>query len=161
MSISLSSSFPVNFPGNFSRAVTPELDRRAHTERRVQMKPMPLPEPSWARHAVLAGCIGALLGSTAAFAVLYQQQIDPAVQSARSTPLETASPTDAVMAPLFDTAVFSSGAVTGVPSATASLTVNAQDDANRSSESYSEDAPDVPSATYHEPPKFPPASPAR
>jgi hypothetical protein len=153
---------------SIARAAMPHMDRRAYTDRRTPLKPMPVVERAWARHALVAGCLGALLGSTAAFALLQKQQIDAADQSALSAPLETALPAAAVMAPLFDTAAFSSSAastvapsaVTGVPSASASL-LKAESTANPGSESYSEDAAGVPSATYHEPPKAAPASPAR
>jgi hypothetical protein len=156
MSISLSS----NFPGNFSRAVTPELDRRAHTERRTQMKPMPAPERSWARHALIAGCLGALLGSTAAFALLQKQYLDAAGNPTSGTVVEPNVPAVAVMAPLFDTAPFAANVQSGVPSASTSL-FNAQSTANPGTESYSEDAAGVPSAMYHEPPRTVLASPAR
>lgn len=148
MSISLSSGLPGNFPGSFSRAVTPELDRRAHTDRRSQMTPMPTPERSWARHAILAGFVGALLGSTGAMAVLEQRA---AAGSEQSSVVATAEPAMAIMAPLFDIAAFSSTA----PSSTANSTTANSTTANSTptgAESYSEDAAGVPGATYHEPP---------
>ena len=148
MSISLSSGLPGNLPGGFSRAVTPELDRRAHTDRRSQMTPMPTPERSWARHAILAGFVGALLGSTGAMAVLEQRA---AAGSEQSSVVATAEPAMAIMAPLFDIAAFSSTA----PSSTANSTTANSTTANSTptgSESYSEDAAGVPGATYHEPP---------
>lgn len=146
MSISLSSGLPGNLPGGFSRAVTPELDRRAHTDRRSQMTPMPTPERSWARHAILAGFVGALLGSTGAMAVLEQRAAAGSEQSSVVATAETAEPAMAIMAPLFDIAAFSSTA----PSSTANSTTANSTPAG--AESYSEDAAGVPGATYHEPP---------
>jgi hypothetical protein len=145
MSLSFSSSLPNNLPSSFSRAVTPELDRRAHTDRRSQMTPMPTPERSWARHALLAGFVGALLGSTGAMAVLEQRVALSPEQTAVVDKARSAVPAMAIMAPLFDTAAFSPTA----PSSTANS-------APTGTESYSEDAAGVPSATYHEPPKAQP-----
>ncbi len=68
------------------------------------------------------------------------------VQAALATRAESALPAVAIMAPLFDTTPFSSPAstATGNPPPV-------------STESYSEDAPGVPSATYQEPPNVRPA----
>lgn len=134
MSITLSTSFP----GNFSRAVTPEMDRRAHTDRRVPLMPMPQAERSWARHALVAGCIGAVLGSSAAMAVLQQRELALPESVATNTNMHQAVPEAAIMAPMFDTTPFAPPSTSTRPSA--------------GSESYSEDAAGVPSATYHEPP---------
>lgn len=147
MSTSLSSGLSGHFQGSFARAVTPELDRRAHTERRAQLKPMPVPERSWAHHALVAGCLGVLLGSAAAFAVLQKQYLDAAAHPASGTATEAHMPAAAIMAPLFDTTPFAAN----VPSASASLS-KAENVASPGGESYSEDAAGVPSATYYEPP---------
>lgn len=135
MSISLSTSFP----GNFSRAVTPEMDRRAHIDRRAEMKPMPVPERSWARHALAAGCVGALLGSSAALAVLQQREVALPESANTAVKAQQPLPEAAIAAPMFDITPFAAPATaTGERVGT---------------ESYSEDAAGVPSATYHEPPK--------
>ncbi len=141
---------------SIARAAMPHMDRRAYTDRRTPLKPMPVVQRSWARHALVAGCLGALLGSTAAFALLQKQQIDATARSALAASVDTAVPAAAVMAPLFDTAPF----VASVPSASTSLS-KTDGTANPGNESYSEDAAGVPSATYHEPPKAAPAIPAR
>ena len=148
MSLSLSNSFSSNYSDSFARTVTPQLDRRAHTERRTQMTPMPMPllERPWARHTLAAGIVGVLLGSTGAMAVLTQRVTAVPVQAALATQAESALPAVAIMAPLFDTTPFSSPASTATGNPTPVST-----------ESYSEDAPGVPSATYQEPPNVRPA----
>jgi hypothetical protein len=151
ISLTLSNATPFNSPvaHPLARALTPHMDRRAHTDRRTPLKPMPVVERSWASHALVAGCLGALLGSTAAFAVLQKHQIDAAGHAVAGTVAEAALPAAAVMAPLFDTTPFAASSLKSEPTASAA------------NESYSEDAAGVPSATYHEPPKMPMASAAR
>ena len=166
MPINLSS----NFPGGFSRAATPQMDRRDYADRRTPLKPMPLAQGSWAQQIVVAGCIGALVGGTAAFAfgALAQLQtsadtiaVSPAgLQAAAQATVEATVPAVAIMAPLFDTAPFVGHAPSAKP--VLSNVARAENPAGEpqsessggsSSGSYSEDAADVPSATYHEPPK--------
>lgn len=157
MSISLSLSRAPQIAHPLARAATAHMDRRAHSDRRTPLKPMPVVERSWGSHALVAGCLGALLGSTAAFAVLQTNQIDAgAVASAEAiantiagTEAQGMLPAAAVMAPLFDTTPFAASGPKSEPAATPA------------SESYSEDAAGVPSATYHEPPKLPVASSMR
>ena len=139
------------------RAAVPHMDRRAHTDRRIPMKPMPVIERSWTRHVVVAGCLGALLGSTAAFGLLEQRQSagsEPTRSAVNLEPLVPAAvAATAIMAPLFDTAPFTSGAALSTSLSNA--------DPATGTASYSEDAAGVPSATYHEPPKNPRVSAAR
>lgn len=153
MSISLSLSRAPQIAHPLARAATAHMDRRAHSDRRTPLKPMPVVERSWGSHALVAGCLGALLGSTAAFAVLQTNQIDAgAVASAEAiadTEAQGTLPAAAVMAPLFDTTPFAASGPKSEPAATPA------------SEWYSEDAAGVPSATYHEPPKLPVASSMR
>ena len=155
MSLSLSLS-PVPqtahlFSHPLARAAVPHMDRRAHSDRRIPLKPMPVVERSWTRHVVVAGCLGVLLGSTAAFGLL-EQRLPAGSELTRSAvnlePLVPAAvAATAIMAPLFDTAPFASGVASSTSSSNAGLATGA--------ESYSEDAAGVPSATYHEPPKNP------
>ena len=153
MSISLSLSRAPQIAHPLARAATAHMDRRAHSDRRTPLKPMPVVERSWGSHALVAGCLGALLGSTAAFAVLQTNQIDAgAVASAEAiadTEAQGTLPAAAVMAPLFDTTPFAASGPKSEPAATPA------------SEWYSEDAAGVPNATYHEPPKLPVASSMR
>ncbi len=141
MSVSLSNSFSSHFSDSFARTVTPQLDRRAHTERRTPMTPMPVLERPWARHALAAGFVGVILGCTGAMVVLTQRATAEPVQAALTLQAESALPEAAVMAPLFDTTPFASPVLTATGNSTPGST-----------ESYSEDAPGVPSATYQEPP---------
>ncbi len=99
MSVSLSNSFSSHFSDSFARTVTPQLDRRAHTERRTQMTPMPVLERPWARHALAAGFVGVILGSTGAMAVLTQRATAVPVQAALTLQAESALPAAAIMAP--------------------------------------------------------------
>ena len=160
MSISLSLfhanplSNPVLHP--LARAATAYMDRRAHPDRRLPLKAMPAVERSWTRHVVVAGCVGALLGSTAAFYLPGQRQAPSDKWTAATAQLELLVPAAAVMAPLFDTAPF----VTKAPFVSESLS-KTQGEASPSTESYSEDAAGVPSATLHEPPKSPLSDSAR
>lgn len=153
MSISLSSSPSSHFTGSFSRALTPQMDRRAYADRRTLLKPMPVVVRSWAQYAVIGVCLGVLIGSTAAFAVLAQRQTSGNESAASAVNLELAVPAAAIMAPLFDTAPF----VASVPSASTRLT-RADSAANPGGESYSEDAAGVPGATYQEPATRPTAT---
>ena len=128
-----------------ARAENPHMDRRAHTERRAQMKAMPAPDQTWSRHAILAGCLGAFLGSAGALAILEQRSfagIDHAVVPVKSTGFEPAA---AAMAPLFDTQYFP-------PTASRPAAVQVGPPPGSALETYSEEAPFVPGATYHEPP---------
>ena len=148
MSIALSSGHPgsrsTRLARPSARSENPKMDRRAHTERRAQMKAMPGVDQPWTRHAILAGCLGAFLGSAGALAILEQRSfkgIDQAAERVKSTGFE---PATAAMAPLFDTQYFpptalKAGAVQPVPQA------------GSAAETYSEEAPFVPGATYHEP----------
>lgn len=138
----MSHTFSNSMSGGFSRAITPQLDRRAHTDRRSQLKPMPVLERTWARHALVAGVVGVLLGSSGAMALLAQRVTATPDHVAVIARADSALPALAVMAPLFDTTPF----LPPAPNATETSTPVG-------TESYSEDAAGVPSATYQEPPK--------
>ena len=150
MAISLSLSRAPQITHPLARAATAHMDRRAHSDRRTLLKPMPVTEPSWGSHALVAGCLGVLLGSTAAFAVLHNNQIDAGAvaipEAIAGAEVLATLPAAAIMAPLFDTTPFAASGPKSEPAATPTP------------ESYSEDAAGVPSATYHEPPSLPVAS---
>lgn len=139
------------FSHPLARAAMPHMDRRAHTDRRIALKPMPVVERSWTRHVVVAGCVGALLGSSAALGLIEQRQSAVSEQPRSAVNLEPLVPAavaaTAIMAPLFDTAPFTSGVAPSTSSSNADPATGAA--------SYSEDAAGVPSATYHEPPRSP------
>lgn len=131
---------------------------------------------------MLAGFLGVVLGSTGVMAVLAQRAASPAEQTANLMSVEqpktavTETPLRFDAAPVMSASSASSAAlaanassamarVTGAATveATGAVTVEAVAGA----ESYSEDAPGVPGATYREPPVMqpeasrPPATTAR
>lgn len=132
---------PTSMP-RFRLATLPQLDRRMHTDRRAQMKAMPLVQPPWPRRVVVAGCLGVLLGSTGAMAVLSQrvalspQQADTAMTARQNAPV-SATPSRPLNV------------------GSNLLAADAGSTAGAGPESYSEDAAGVPSARYYEPPTAP------
>ena len=157
MSIALSSSAmgsrSTRLARPSARSANPQMDRRAHTERRAQMEALPGVDRQWPRHAILAGCLGAFLGSVGALAILEQRSvagIAPISAGEKSTGFE---PATAVMAPLFDMRYFP-------PTSLKPGNVQAPVQASPAGEAtYTEEAPYVPSASYHEPPAEGRASP--
>ena len=170
MSITVSSSLS----SNFSYAAMPGMDRRATSERRVQSNAKPLgeSEPSWGRHAFVAGFLGVVLGSTGAIAVLAQRDAsnpEPITNlMSVKQPETTVTGTPALFdATPFASAVSAASASSAVASVVSAATGALTAEAAASAESYSEDAAGVPGATYREPPVIqpeasrPPATTAR
>ena len=154
MSISVASSLS----SNFSHATMPQMDRRATTERRVQTNAKPLgeSEPSWGRHAFVAGFLGVVLGSTGVIAVLAQRDASNPEPGTNLMSVKQPETTVAGTPALFDaTPVASAVLAANASSAVARVTGAATVEAAASAESYSEDAPGVPGATYREPPVIP------
>ena len=127
-----------------ARYENPHMDRRAHTERRAQLKPMPLVDRQWPRHVILAGCLGAVLGSASVLAILEQRAVAGVGQVGVGAKAAGFEPAIAAMAPLFDTGYFP-------PTAQKPFAAQPAPQASPAAEIYSEEAPFVPSATYHEP----------
>ena len=160
MSISVSSSFA----SYFSHATMPQIDRRGIAERRVRINAKPLgeSEPSWGRHAFVAGIVGVVLGSAGAMAVLAQRAAAVLERTASGVKVETPVPTVTVSAPLFD----ATPVVPVVPavqaaissSVAAEVTGAATIEVAAGAGSYSEDAAGVPGATYREPPVMQPGA---
>lgn len=159
MSITVSS----NLASYFAHATMPQTDRRGTAERRAQMKrakPLAESEPSWGRHAMVAGCLGVVLGSTGAMAVLAQRAAANPDQPANLVMAQQPASAVTVTAPLFDaTPVVPAVPAANSNSATGAATVAATVEAAAGAESYSEDAAGVPGATYREPPVIQPGPP--
>lgn len=139
----------------FRFATLPQLDRRLHTDRRARMKAMPLVQPPWPRRVVVAGCLGVLLGSTGAMAVLSQRAALSPLQTAVAVPARPTEPQTGSALPM------NRSMATPPPVLMAggnSLAVPAEPVAGAAPESYSEDAAGVPSARYFEPPVLMPAA---
>ena len=155
MSISVASSLS----SNFSHATMPQMDRRATTERRVQANAEPLgeSEPSWGRHAFVAGFLGVVLGSTGVIAVLAQRDASNPELSTNLMSVKQPETTVAGTPALFDaapvaSAVSAASASSAVASVVSAATGALTAEAAAGAESYSEDAAGVPGATYREPP---------
>lgn len=161
MSITVSSSLA----SYFSSAALPHMDRRGTAERRVPVNPKPLaePQPSWGRHAMVAGFLGVVLGSAGAMAVLAQRAASIQDQPANLVVAQQPASAVTVTAPLFDATPAASGVHTvaanpAVARTTGAATGAATVEAAASAESYSEDAASVPGASYREPPVIPPGA---
>ena len=164
MSITVSSSLA----SYFSSATMPQTDRRSSAERRAQMKANPLAESesSWGRHALLAGFLGVVLGSTGVMAVLAQRAASHPEPSANVTPVEQPKAAATVTSALFDaapavsasSAALAANASSAMTKVTGEVTGAATIEAAAGAESYSEDAAGVPGATYREPPVMQPAA---
>ena len=177
MSITVSSSLA----SYFSPTGMPPRDRRGTAERRVPMavKPLAESESSWGRHALLAGFLGVVLGSTGVMAVLAQRAASHPEQTANLMSVEqpktavTETPLRFDAAPVMSasSAALAANASSAMARVTGAATVEATGavtvEAVAGAESYSEDAPGVPGATYREPPVIqpeasrPPATTAR
>lgn len=153
-----------NLTGYFSPATLPHRDRRGTAERRLhtEAKPVAQPESSWGRHALLAGFVGVVLGSTGVMAVLAERAASSPEPTANLETVQQPVAAVTVAAPVFDTTpvvsalVNATSAATGATTGatTGAITVGAAAGA----ESYSEDAAGVPGATYREPPVMVPVA---
>lgn len=128
---------------------------------------------------MLAGFLGVVLGSTGVMAVLAQRAASPAEQTANLMSVEqpktavTETPLRFDAAPVMSasSAALAANASSAMARVTGAATVEATGavtvEAVAGAESYSEDAPGVPGATYREPPVIqpeasrPPATTAR
>ncbi len=113
-----------NLTGYFSPATLPHRDRRGTAERRLhtEAKPVAQPESSWGRHALLAGFVGVVLGSTGVMAVLAERAASSPEPTANLETVQQPVAAVTVAAPVFDTTPVVSALVNATSAATGATT---------------------------------------